>query len=64
MAKAADQIVEKGCRIAAAMLEVAEAEVEFAQRRFVVKGTDRSSVFLKPPPLLLRMTSRPICEGR
>jgi hypothetical protein len=35
-------IVEKGCRIAAAMLEVAEAEVEFARRRFVVKGTDRS----------------------
>jgi len=42
MAKAADQIVEKGCRIAAAMIEVAEAEVEFARRRFVVKGTDRS----------------------
>jgi carbon-monoxide dehydrogenase large subunit len=42
MAKAADQIVEKGRRIAAAMLEVAEQDVEFARQRFVVKGTDRS----------------------
>jgi aerobic carbon-monoxide dehydrogenase large subunit len=42
MAQAADQIVEKGCRIAAAMLEVAEEDIEFAQRRFLVKGTDRS----------------------
>jgi carbon-monoxide dehydrogenase large subunit len=39
---AADQIVEKGHRIAAAMLEVSEADVEFAGPRFVVKGTDRS----------------------
>jgi carbon-monoxide dehydrogenase large subunit len=39
---AADQIVEKGRRIAAAMLEVSEADVEFAGSRFVVKGTDRS----------------------
>jgi carbon-monoxide dehydrogenase large subunit len=42
MAKAADQIVERGRRIAAAMLEVAEEDVEFARRRFLVKGTDRS----------------------
>jgi carbon-monoxide dehydrogenase large subunit len=42
MAKAADEIVEKGRRIAAAMLEVAEDDVEFAQQRFLLKGTDRS----------------------
>jgi carbon-monoxide dehydrogenase large subunit len=42
MAKAADEIVEKGRRIAAAMLEVAEADVEFARQRFLVTGTDRS----------------------
>jgi carbon-monoxide dehydrogenase large subunit len=42
MAKAADEIVEKGRRIAAAMLEVAEEDVEFGKQRFVVKGTDRS----------------------
>jgi aerobic carbon-monoxide dehydrogenase large subunit len=41
-AKAADAIVEKGRRIAAAMLEVSEQDVEFAKQRFVVKGTDRS----------------------
>src|SRR5436305_11418844 len=39
---AADQIVEKGRRIAAATLEVSEADVEFVAPRFVVKGTDRS----------------------
>jgi carbon-monoxide dehydrogenase large subunit len=42
MAKASDQIVEKGTRIAAWMLEAAEADIEFAARRFTVKGTDRS----------------------
>jgi carbon-monoxide dehydrogenase large subunit len=41
IAKAADEIVEKGRRIAAAMLEVAEADVEYARQRFLVKGTDR-----------------------
>lgn len=42
MAKAADEIVEKGRRIAAALLETAEEDIEFARQRFVVKGTDRS----------------------
>ena len=41
MAQAADQIVDKGRRIAAGLLEVAEADVEFERQRFVVKGTDR-----------------------
>ena len=42
MAKAADQIVAKGNRLAARMLEAAEADIEFAARRFRVKGTDRA----------------------
>ena len=42
MAKASDQIVEKGRRIAAWLLEAAEADVEFGARGFGVKGTDRS----------------------
>src|SRR5882672_2661648 len=42
MAKASDQIVEKGRRIAAWLLEAAEADVDFSARRFRVKGTDRS----------------------
>ncbi|HMH52649.1 MAG TPA: xanthine dehydrogenase family protein molybdopterin-binding subunit [Candidatus Acidoferrum sp.] len=42
MAKASDQIVEKGTRIAAWLLEAAKADIEFAARRFTVKGTDRS----------------------
>ena len=42
MAKASDQIVEKGKRIAAWLLEAAAADIEFAARRFSVKGTDRS----------------------
>jgi carbon-monoxide dehydrogenase large subunit len=42
MAHACDQIVEKGKRIASRLLEAAEADIEFANRRFTVKGTDRS----------------------
>lgn len=41
-ALAADEIVERGRCIASAMLEVAEADIEFRAPRFVVKGTDRS----------------------
>jgi carbon-monoxide dehydrogenase large subunit len=41
IAKAADAIVDKGRRIAGAMLETAEQDIEFALGRFVVKGTDR-----------------------
>jgi len=42
MAKASDQIVDKGRRIAAWLLEAAEADIDFSPRRFAVKGTDRS----------------------
>jgi aerobic carbon-monoxide dehydrogenase large subunit len=42
MAKASDQIVEKGRRVAAWMLEAAADDVEFSGRRFRVRGTDRS----------------------
>ncbi len=42
MAKASDQIVEKGTRIAAWLLEAASADVEFSAPRFRVRGTDRS----------------------
>jgi carbon-monoxide dehydrogenase large subunit len=40
IAKAADAIVEKGRRLAGAMLEAAEEDIEFAQQRFRIKGTD------------------------
>jgi carbon-monoxide dehydrogenase large subunit len=39
---AATKIIEKGRRIAAHRLEAAEADVAFADGRFVVKGTDRA----------------------
>jgi carbon-monoxide dehydrogenase large subunit len=42
MAKASDQIVDKGKRVAAWLLEAADADIDFSRRRFVVKGTDRS----------------------
>jgi carbon-monoxide dehydrogenase large subunit len=42
VALAADQIVEKGRRIASVLLEAAEADIEFSRGRFVVTGTDRS----------------------
>ncbi len=42
MAKASDEIVDKGTRIAAWLLEAAAADIEFSARRFTVRGTDRS----------------------
>ncbi len=42
MAKAADQIVEKGARLAAWRLESARADLEFSRGQFRVRGTDRA----------------------
>jgi carbon-monoxide dehydrogenase large subunit len=42
VAKAAEQIVARGARIAAWRLESAAADLEFARGRFTVRGTDRS----------------------
>jgi carbon-monoxide dehydrogenase large subunit len=42
---AATKVVEKGRRIAAHRLEAAEADVAFADGRYVVKGTDRAVAF-------------------
>jgi carbon-monoxide dehydrogenase large subunit len=44
--RAADQIIEKGRRIAADALEAAEADIGFADGRFVVAGTDREIALL------------------
>ena len=40
--RASDDIIAKGARIAANALEAAEADIRFADGRFVVAGTDRS----------------------
>jgi carbon-monoxide dehydrogenase large subunit len=42
ISKASEQIVAKGKRIAAFMLEAADADIEFVAPRFRVKGTDRA----------------------
>jgi aerobic carbon-monoxide dehydrogenase large subunit len=42
MARASDQIVDRGTQIAAWLLEAAAADIEFADRKFTVRGTDRS----------------------
>jgi carbon-monoxide dehydrogenase large subunit len=42
MAKAADLVVDKGRHVAAWLLEAAAADIEFSERRFTVRGTDRS----------------------
>jgi carbon-monoxide dehydrogenase large subunit len=39
--KAADKVIEKARKIAAHMLECSENDLEFAQGRFTIKGTDR-----------------------
>jgi carbon-monoxide dehydrogenase large subunit len=42
MAKASDRLVERGARLAAWLLESAVEDVEFTERRFRVRGTDRA----------------------
>jgi carbon-monoxide dehydrogenase large subunit len=42
MALACDRLVERGTHLAAWLLEAAAADIDFVQRRFTVKGTDRS----------------------
>src|SRR6202041_425791 len=39
--RAADEIIVKGTRVAAEMLEAAEADIRFEDGDFVVSGTDR-----------------------
>jgi carbon-monoxide dehydrogenase large subunit len=43
MGKASQEIIEKGKKIAAHVLETAEEDIAFAGGRFTVKGTDRST---------------------
>ncbi len=40
--KAAEKIIAKGTKIAAHLLEAAEADIEFKDGKFTVKGTDRA----------------------
>ncbi|NQU72155.1 MAG: molybdopterin-dependent oxidoreductase, partial [Rhodospirillales bacterium] len=42
MGKASDRIIERGKEIAGQMLEVAAADISFADGRFTIAGTDRS----------------------
>ena len=63
MAKASDQIVEKGTRIAAWMLEAAPADIEFSGRRFTVRGTDRSVDLFRVAAAAARADAPPDCRG-
>jgi carbon-monoxide dehydrogenase large subunit len=44
--RACDEIVVKGRRVAAQMLEASEADIDFRDGRFIVAGTDRSVTLL------------------
>jgi len=43
--KALDKIVAKGKKIAAHLMEAAEADIEFKDGAFVVRGTDKKKAF-------------------
>ena len=43
--KALDKVIAKGRKIAAHLLEAAEGDIEFADGKFTVAGTDRSKTF-------------------
>lgn len=48
---AAEEIIAKGMRLAAQVLEAAEADIVFADGRFVMVGTDRSVGLLELAPI-------------
>ena len=43
--KSLDKIIEKGAKIAAHKLEASEEDLEFAEGKWTVKGTDKSIAF-------------------
>ena len=45
IALATDKVIAKGAKIAAHMLECAEADLKFSERRYTVTGTDRAMPF-------------------
>ena len=45
LVKAMDKVVNKGKKIAAHLLEASEADIEFADGKFSVAGTDRATTF-------------------
>jgi len=53
--KAVDKIVAKGKKIAAHLMEAAEADIEFTDGAFVVRGTDKKK---RSPKCLSRPTCR------
>src|SRR5437773_7540269 len=63
MAKASDVIVDKGTRIAAWLLEAAEADIDFSTRRFVVRGTDRSADLFQVAAAALRQDAPEALRG-
>jgi carbon-monoxide dehydrogenase large subunit len=63
MAKASDQVVEKGKRIAAWLLEASAADIEFSARRFRVKGTDRSVDLFEAARAAQRADAPESCRG-
>ncbi len=63
MAKASDQVVEKGRRIAAWLLEAAEADIDFSRGRFTVKGTDRGVALFEAAAAALRLEAPEAVRG-
>jgi aerobic carbon-monoxide dehydrogenase large subunit len=63
MAKASDQIVDKGKRIAAWLLEAAVADIEFSSRGFSVKGTDRAVDLFEAAAAAQRLDAPEECRG-
>ena len=62
--KALDKIVAKGKKIAAHLLEAAEADIEFEDGKFTVAGTDRSKTFGEVALDRLRAAQLPARQAR
>jgi carbon-monoxide dehydrogenase large subunit len=63
MFNATRQILDKGTRIAAWLLEAAPADIEFSAGRFTVKGTDRSVDLFEAAAAAQRADAPAACRG-
>ena len=63
IARASDRLVARGARLAAWLLESAVEDVEFGERRFRVRGTDRAVDLFAVAAAAGRATRRPTCAA-
>ena len=62
LAKASEEIIEKGRRVAGQVMEAADADIEYADGRFRITGTDRTMSLIEVAKAALASANLPANE--